>query len=320
MEATAAQELTAGDLGALSDHVIARLKQWKPATVAGVDPALHYLPPHVPKVVWTKLGDFVTERERDTTGCVPGNRWFSLRLDGANFGSTVKSLRRRGVLEPEGFSAFMAAAMQSLLGSLMTKFHAVIGYTQSDELTVFVPPTNLIQGQHQAHERKGRVTKLTTLAAGFATACFNAQLALACTARGVPIEELAAVLPHFDCRMGNYASWEEAQGLLLWRAYDCSVNGASDAVHQIKGSGRAVQSFGTREKIAWLASHGRLPLPAHQAYGTLLTRVRRIKVGHDPRRDAETRTLRWTLEALGGSVLHLARTDSLFPEPDVADD
>ena len=45
------------------------------------------------------------------------------------------------------------------------------------------------------------------------------------------LAELAEIAPHFDCRVGSYASWEEARALLLWRAYDCSVNGVSDAVY-----------------------------------------------------------------------------------------
>ena len=51
------------------------------------------------------------------------------------------------------------------------------------------------------------------------------------------------MLPHFDCRVGSFASWEEARSLLLWRAYDCSVNGVSDAVYHIKGSGKAIQGL-----------------------------------------------------------------------------
>ena len=88
--------------------------------VANVDAALHYLPPHVAKTVWTALGDLVVARERAAhgpptyfswpphhtkhpstsasqagsahgvstsrvrthTGRIDGSRWISLRLDG----------------------------------------------------------------------------------------------------------------------------------------------------------------------------------------------------------------------------------------------
>merc|ERR1712205_190275 len=128
-----------------------------------------------------------------------------------------------------------------------------------DEMIVFIAPASVVRGEQQPHKRNGRVTKLTTLAAGFVTAHFNMLLAKHCNSSNVALDELAVILPHFDCRLGQYKSWEEARSLLMWRAYDCSVNGVSDAVYHIKGSGRAVQDLGKREKIEWLWQQGRLP-------------------------------------------------------------
>merc|ERR1711972_1295132 len=113
-------------------------------------------------------------------------------------------------------------------------------------MVVFIPPTNVVRGQQQPHARNGRVAKLTTLAASLVTARFNLILAQACVDGGIELHELVGVLPHFDCRMASFSSWEEARALLLWRAYDCSVNGVSDAVHQIPGSGKAVQCLNMR--------------------------------------------------------------------------
>eukprot|EP00971_Amphidinium_carterae_P062658 1240264-Amphidinium_carterae.1 len=44
-----------------------------------------------------------------------------------------------------------------------------------------------------------------------------------------------ACLATFDCRIASYESFEQAVSLLLWRAYDCGVNGVSDKVHHLKG-------------------------------------------------------------------------------------
>merc|ERR1719163_1619489 len=129
--------------------------------------------------------------------------------------------------------------------------------------------------------RNGRVAKLTSLAASYATAHFLMQLCKHCSSQG--IEDLSRILPHFDCRLGHYTSWEEAQALLLWRAYDCSVNGVSDAVYHMKGSGKQIQALGVQEKVKWLWKMGRLPLPRHQAYGTVLVRAKRIKEGRNPK-------------------------------------
>merc|ERR1712232_1477430 len=116
--------------------------------------------------------------------------------------------------------------------------------TQSDEMIIFIPPTNIVRGERQVHFRNGRVVKLCTLAASTATAHFIMYLTADCIKRGVSLEHLETSLPHFDCRLGSYSSWEEARSLLIWRAYDCSVNGVSDAVHQVKGAGRKIQELG----------------------------------------------------------------------------
>ena len=305
------------DLARSSDAVLARLERSAPVRVAGVDPALHYLAPHVPKLDWTALGDLVAARERDTHGRVDGSRWLSLRLDGCGFSKAVRALRRRGVLEPAGFSPAFADAMVGALRALMEHVGGSLGFTQSDEMVVFVPPAPVVRGERMPHARNGRATKLATLAASYVTAHFVMALSERCVGAGLGLAELAAVLPHFDCRVGSYASWAEARALLLWRAYDCSVNGVSDAVHQADGAGEAARALGTRDKVAWLAARGRLPLPRHQAYGTVLAKVRRACDGHNPRLGTATRTLRGTVERVDGAVLELARSHALFPADDV---
>merc|ERR1712048_1480208 len=174
-----------------------------------------------------------------------------------------------GILEKNGFSQVFASCMQSSLEALMEHFQGRLGYTQSDEMIVFIAPASVVRGEQQPHQRNGRVAKLTSLAASFVTAHFIMQLAVKCQEKGVGLEDLSQILPHFDCRVGHYSSWEEAQALLLWRAYDCSVNGVSDAVHQIKSSGKQIQSLNVSLKLEWLWQKGRLPLPRHQAYGSL---------------------------------------------------
>merc|ERR1712032_1701941 len=166
------------------------------------------------------------------------------------------------------------------------------------------------------HLRSGRVTKTATLAAGFATARFLMSLSLCCQKKGVELDGLAQVLPHFDCRIGHYDSWAEARALLMWRAYDCSVNGVSDAVYHIPGSGKQVQGLGKREKVEWLWKQGLLPLPRHQAYGTVLVRVKRAVEGHNPKTNETVTTLRGVIERLDGPVLELVRSDSIFPSGD----
>eukprot|EP00937_MAST-01D_sp_MAST-1D-sp2_P003227 g3227.t1 len=224
----------------LAEGVMRLLRTRRAYPVPGMDASLHYVAPHVPKVAWTALGDAVRAREARSTGCVDGSRWISLRLDGCGFSRAVRQMRHARLLEPElvggkGFSAIFADAMEASLRALLQHFRAArIGFTQSDEITLFIAPTSIVRGVRQPHDRNGRVTKTTTLAAGVATAAFVTRLAQHCAARtaaaaaaaaaaGAEAEAevgaeahtdaMARVLPHFDCRLAHGASWAEARAI-----------------------------------------------------------------------------------------------------------
>ena len=176
---TAAVLAQSPNLSTLSARILDALKRYRPVTVDGMDPALHWLPPHIAKSEWTALGNLVVAREKAAAfgdeataagGCVPGEKWMSLRLDGSNFSKVVKALRRRSVLEAEHrFSERFATCMQHCLRGLMEKVGAQIGYTQSDEMMLLIPPASVVRGEQQGHIRGGRVVKTATLAAAFVT-------------------------------------------------------------------------------------------------------------------------------------------------------
>ena len=174
----------APDLVTLTTRVLEAMKRYKPVVVVGMDPALHWLPPHVSKSEWTAMGNLVVEREAaagvagSVAGSVGGERWVSLRLDGSNFSKIVRAMRRRGILEGTGYSHRFAECMRHCLNNLMSKFGGVIGYTQSDEMMVLIPPASVVRGEQQAHPRSGRVVKTTTLAASYVTV--RTRLVLAC--------------------------------------------------------------------------------------------------------------------------------------------
>jgi len=295
-----------------SAEILERLKRHDPVKVPGMDLSLHYFAPHVPKVTWSALGDLVAAREKSTLQYkVSGEHWMSLRLDGSGFSKAVRRLRALGVLEKEGFSDRFAQCMRNCLHHLMDEFHGVLGFTQSDEMIVFLKPTNVIRGERQVHFHNGRVQKIATLAAGLVTAKFVMELGQLLATEGKGLDGLAQVLPHFDCRVGHYESWEEARALLMWRAYDCSVNGVSDAVYHTQGSGKEINGKGKIEKAEWLWKNGLLPLPKHQAYGHLLVKVVREVEGFNPKTQESVTTKRQVIEALDGPVLELCRNGVL---------
>eukprot|EP00933_Yihiella_yeosuensis_P008534 TRINITY_DN114032_c0_g1_i1.p1 TRINITY_DN114032_c0_g1~~TRINITY_DN114032_c0_g1_i1.p1 ORF type:complete len:359 (-),score=54.36 TRINITY_DN114032_c0_g1_i1:167-1243(-) len=308
-----------------SDEVVELLKSRQPVRVEGLPSSAHWLPPHIPKtsgekstgsVTWTELGDLVVRAEKDLppSGSVSGDRWISLRLDGTGFSKVVKRLRRHGVLESHGFSTDFATIMQSVCQHLLDEFHAKIGYTQSDEITLIIAPASVIRGEQQPHLRSGRVIKLCSVAAASATAFFNMKIAKLCLDKG--LEPGDYILSHFDCRLGHFSSWEEARAILLWRAYDCSVNGVSDCVHHAKGSGQKVTAMDTKSKLLWLYNQNLLPLPNHQACGSYYVKVRRVIQGTNPKTGEVVSSSRSKTEKLEGHVLQLAREERMIPNGD----
>merc|ERR1712224_106436 len=214
-----------------------------------------------------EVGDLVKVHENFKITEVPGQHWISLRLDGCGFSKQTKRLRREGVFDA-GYSAEFGAIMKECVQLLMETFHGCLGYTQSDEMTVLIPPASVVRGEQQCYFHRGRVQKLCSTAASTVTALFNRRVFQLAEQRGVMLGE-EFPLCHFDCRVGTFESEEEAMALVLWRAQDCGVNGVSDAVHQMKVAGKKMKGSNTAAKLAWLAEQGKLPLPAHQAYGSL---------------------------------------------------
>ena len=118
----------APDLTSLTGRILGALQTYEPVKVPGMDPALHWLPPHISKSEWTALGNIVVSHEKaaGTQTTISGECWMSLRLDGSNFSKVVKALRRRGLLELGGYSHRFAECMQKCLHGLMDKFHAQV--------------------------------------------------------------------------------------------------------------------------------------------------------------------------------------------------
>ena len=205
----------------------------------------------------------------------------------------------------------MATAMQACLKGLMVKFNAKIGYTQSDEMCILIPPASVVRGEQQVHIRSGRAVKICTIAAGYVRTCDNNNIlesphpvcfmgslertlmvvlcdqfpisqvggsklpppmytltTARCTADVILMyhiaflsiryvtaqfmaevgklsglhDEVGEILPHFDCRIAAWDSWEEAKSLLLWRAYDCTSKLSSRPPCELNSRPRSKQT------------------------------------------------------------------------------
>jgi tRNA(His) 5'-end guanylyltransferase len=135
------------------------------------------------------------------------------------------------------FDSAMTHAMIETCSALVEHFHARIGYTQSDEIGLVW----LFDGECQDPLFGGRVQKLCSVLAGYATAAFTA----ACLRDRRLREDYLGRMPHFDCRVLSLPDKTEAANMLLWREQDAYRNAVSMLAQsrfshkQLHGQGRA---------------------------------------------------------------------------------
>lgn len=134
------------------------------------------------------------------------------RLDGRAFHTFTRGLNRPF---DERFGRCMVETTRSLVDDL----RALIGYTQSDEITLvwWVPASG-----PQDYPFDGRFQKLASVSAGIASAAF-ARLA----AEHLP--EKSRSLPSFDARVWQVPTKEDAIDVLIWREDDAAKNSLSMA-------------------------------------------------------------------------------------------
>lgn len=156
------------------------------------------------------------------------------RIDGRSF-----SVFTRGMERP--FDARMTAAMVETTKYLVNKTNARIGYTQSDEISLVwladAPESDVIFS--------GKLQKMVSVLASMTAAKF---------ATVIPAE-YADRLPHFDCRVFQLPSKDEAANAFLWRAMDARKNAIS-MVAQANFSHKALFGKDQKAMLAMLADAG----------------------------------------------------------------
>lgn len=180
------------------------------------------------------------------------------RIDGRGFSKFTADMEKP-------FDARMSAAMIATTEYLVEKNHAKMGYTQSDEISLVF----IADGEGSQVIFNGRVQKLVGVLASMASAAFT---------RGIlatpGFEHYAERLPHFDCRLVQLPSLEEAANMLLWRERDAQKNSVSMAAQAVF-SHKSLQGKSAREMKAMLAEAG-IDYDAYPDYfkrGTFLRRV-----------------------------------------------
>lgn len=133
------------------------------------------------------------------------------RLDGKAFHTFTRNMKRP--YEPR-----LSSLMVATTSYLVEQLHARIGYTQSDEISLFWyitdPKSELPFG--------GRYQKLCSVLAGLASAYFNKNLG-----KFLPEKENNVVC--FDCRVWQVPSMLEIIDNFVWREDDATKNSISMA-------------------------------------------------------------------------------------------
>lgn len=151
------------------------------------------------------LGDRLKQYEETYETRLPDEGYIVIRLDGHGFSKYTKGLDKP-------FDAKFSIAMQKVSETLLSEFQAICSYTQSDEITLILPPRVVKGESHQIYG--GRVQKLVSLTAGLASTVFSSHFT----------NPASKKLPYFDSRVYSVASVEEAYNSIMWRCRDAEKN------------------------------------------------------------------------------------------------
>lgn len=155
------------------------------------------------------LGDWCKWLERNFSPevMIPGLPVI-IRLDGNNFHSWTLGLKRP-------FDERLTDLMVDTTKSLVKETNAIIGYTQSDEITLILYNEDRKTGLYHEGKKQKILSKLT----GCCVSYFNSQ----CTSYLPEHNKIA----NFDCRIYQVPSLQDACAQLLWRENDASKNSVS---------------------------------------------------------------------------------------------
>lgn len=175
------------------------------------------------------------------------------RIDGRAFSTFTRGMERP-------FDPRLTSAMIETTKHLVHATHARIGYTQSDEISLVW----LADNPESDVFFSGKVQKMCSVLASLAAAKF---------ASAIPPTWLER-LPHFDARVFQLPSRDEAANAFLWRAMDARKNAIS-MVAQSRYSHKRLHGVDQRGMLAMLEADGVDfdALPARFRRGSFVRRV-----------------------------------------------
>ena len=203
------------------------------------------------------LGDRCKEYEQSTEQRLIAEDYIVIRLDGHKFSKFTKGLNRP-------VDTAFQSTMVEVTTALCKEFQCIVGYTQSDEITLVLPPQVVKGNNHQMYG--GRVQKLVSLTAGFASATFNKLFTH-------PINK--DKLGWFDARTYSVSTKEEAFNHIMWRGRDF-VKNSKNMFAQTYCSHKSLLNLNSQEQINFCLSEtgNDWSLQNDQSkYGTIIKKV-----------------------------------------------
>lgn len=201
-----------------------------------------------------------------------------IRLDGHCFSKFTKGFQRP-------YDLRIHRSMVSTATDLLERFNAVTAYTESDEISLFFPPSS---GTSVSLPFNGRVQKLVSVTAGYASARFNRHM----MAETFELEEVALKArvdqcsAHFDARAFTLPDAEHVTAYAQWRAaHDCQRNSISmlaqahfspSYLHQVS-SKRMIQMLLDEAGVDWNNC------PAFFKWGTFVKKEEYTKAAVNPK-------------------------------------
>lgn len=199
-----------------------------------------------------EFGERIKAYESEYEQRIPYNEYIIVRIDGHKFSRFTKGFKRP-------FDTILSDTFREITSALIKEFNAVVGYTQSDEITLVIPPNygrhlnNICEDTTNNQIFGGRTQKMSSLISAFTTMKFNEILATQVKARRDTIkrsldyidaerllDEMQDTLGYwklidtkkvgkawFDCRVFGVPDETEAFNSVLWRMHDCTKNSYS---------------------------------------------------------------------------------------------
>lgn len=257
---------------------------------------------------WHQKGDRLKALERAIEQTVPAESPYVIRLDGCAFHTFT-----RGMTRP--FDMRLVSSMEETTKDLVLKFRATTGFTQSDEISLLFPACDTLAGQ--THLYNGRVQKLCSIVASYATLCFNKHLSShnwEATEGRQDLKRKVSTGAFFDARL-MIVDTEQATECFAWRqVFDCQRN-AVMAVAQAHFSAKQLHKVNRERAVKMLSEIGvdvsdHNTYPPKCMYGCFVKRIKIQKTAFDPRKGEEFPCLR--TEAFSFSQKDAMKAEELF--------